>query len=61
MLSCSIWFSESSLWMSGGGGGGGGLESRCVSRVYSADDAVHGILTGCIQNTEKCEYSTTSN
>jgi len=24
--------------------GGGGLESRCVGRVYGADDAVHGII-----------------
>ena len=35
MLSCSIWFSAPSFWL-----GGGGLESRCVGRVYSADDAV---------------------
>jgi hypothetical protein len=34
MLSCSIWFSAPSFWM------GGGLESRCVSRAYGADDAV---------------------
>jgi len=34
MLSGSIWFSASSLWM------GGGLESRCVGRVYGADSAV---------------------
>jgi len=34
MLSCSIWFSEPSLWM------GGGLESRCVGRVYGADGAI---------------------
>jgi len=34
MLSCSIWFSASSLWM------GGGLESRGVGRVYGADGAV---------------------
>ena len=36
MLSCSIWFYEPSLWMSGSG-----LESRCVSRVYGADGVVH--------------------
>jgi hypothetical protein len=40
---------------------GGGLKSRCVGRVYGADGAVHGILRGCIQNTEKCEYRRTSN
>jgi len=34
MLSCSIWFSEPSLGMSGG------LDSRSVGRVYSADGAV---------------------
>jgi len=34
MLSCSIWFSVSSLWM------GGGLESCCVGRVYGADGAI---------------------
>jgi len=39
MLSCSIWFSAPSFWM------GGGLESRCVSRVYGADGAVHGTIT----------------
>jgi len=40
MLSCSIWFSALSFWM------GGGLESRCVGRVYGADDAVrlHGTI-----------------
>jgi len=32
MLSCSIRFSAQSFWM------GGGLESRCVGRVYGADD-----------------------
>jgi hypothetical protein len=30
-LSCSIWYSALSFWMSGG------LESRCVGRVYGAD------------------------
>jgi hypothetical protein len=34
MLSCSIWFSAQSFWM------GGGLDSRCVGRVYGADNAV---------------------
>jgi len=34
MLSCSVWLSALSFWM------GGGLESRCVRRVYGADDAV---------------------
>jgi len=34
MLSCSIWFSASRLWM------GGGLESCCVDRRYGADGAV---------------------
>jgi len=34
MLSCSIWFSAPGFWM------GGGLESRCVGRVYGAEDAV---------------------
>jgi len=34
MLRCSIRFSAPSLWM------GGGLESRCLGRVYDADDAV---------------------
>jgi len=34
MLSCSIWFSASSFWM------GGGLESRCVGRVYGADNFI---------------------
>ena len=40
MLSCSIWFSAPSLWMSGG------LESRCVGRAYGADGAVglHGTI-----------------
>ena len=40
MLSCSVWFSAPSLWMEGG------LESRCESRVYSADGAVqsHGTI-----------------
>ena len=31
MLSCGIWFSALSFWMSGG------LESRCVGRVCGAD------------------------
>ena len=31
-LSCSIWFSAPSFWM------GGGLESRCVGRVYGAEN-----------------------
>jgi len=35
ILSCSIWFSAPSLWMSGG------PESRCVGRVYGADCARH--------------------
>ena len=35
MLSCSIWFSAPSFWMSGG------LDSRCVGRVYGADGVVH--------------------
>jgi len=35
MLSCSIRFSAPSFWI------GGGLESRCVSRVYGGDGAVH--------------------
>jgi len=34
MLSCSIWFSAPSFWMSGG------RESLCVGRVYGADGAV---------------------
>jgi len=34
MLSCSIWFSAPSFWKDGG------LESRCIGRVYGADDAV---------------------
>jgi hypothetical protein len=34
MLSCSVWFSAPSFWMSGG------LESRCVGSVYVADGAV---------------------
>jgi len=34
MLSCSLWFSAPNFWM------GGGLESRCVGRVYGADDDV---------------------
>ena len=34
MLSCSIWFCASSLWVVGG------LESRRVARVYGADGAV---------------------
>jgi len=34
MLSCSIWFSAPSFWMSGR------LESRCVGRVYGADGDV---------------------
>jgi len=38
MLSCSIWFSAPSFWMVSG------LESRCVGRVYGADDAVHGTI-----------------
>ena len=38
MLSCSMWFSAPSFWM------GGGLESRCVSRVYGVDGAVHASL-----------------
>jgi len=38
MLSCSIWFSLPSFWM------GGGLDSRCVSRVYGADGAMHGTI-----------------
>jgi len=38
MLSCSIWFSASSLWM------GGGLESRCVGRVCGADGAGTAIV-----------------
>jgi len=33
MLSCSIWFSAPRFWM------GGCLQSRCVGRVYGADDA----------------------
>ena len=33
MLSCSIWFSAPSLWMSSG------RESRCVGRVCGADGA----------------------
>jgi len=33
MLSCSIWFTAPSFWMSGG------LEIRCVGRVYGADGA----------------------
>ena len=39
MLSCSIWFSASSLWM------GGGLESRCVGRVYGAG-GTHDLRSG---------------
>jgi len=35
MLSCSIWFSAPSFWMSGS------LESRCVGRVYGAKGARH--------------------
>ena len=35
MLSCSIWFSAPSFWMSGG------LENRCVGRVYGVDGARH--------------------
>jgi len=38
MLSCSMWFSAPSFWM------GFGLESRCLGRVYGADDAVHGTI-----------------
>ena len=34
MLSSSIWFSAPSFWM------GGGIDSRCVGRVYGADDGV---------------------
>jgi len=37
MLSCSIWFSAPGFWI------GGGPDSRCVGRVYGADDAVHGM------------------
>jgi len=59
MLSCSIWFSASSLWM------GGGLESRCVGRVYGADGAVpcddphsgsqdHHPSTNSVQKTTCC-------
>jgi len=33
MLSCSIWFSALSVWISGG------LESLCVGRVYDVDGA----------------------
>jgi len=32
ILSCSVWFSAPSFWM------GSGLESRCVSRVYCAEN-----------------------
>ena len=39
MLSYSIWFSAPSFWMDGG------LESRCVGRVYGADDTVRTIHT----------------
>ena len=35
MLSCSVWFSEPSLWMSGG------LESHCMGRVCGVDCAIH--------------------
>ena len=38
MLSCSIWFSAPSFWMSSG------LERRCVGRVYGVDGAVHGTI-----------------
>ena len=40
MLSCNIWFSAPSFWISGG------LQSRCVGRVYGADGAVqsHGTI-----------------
>jgi len=41
MLSCSIWFSAPSFWMSGG------LESRCVGRVYGADCAVRRHHPSC--------------
>jgi len=34
MLSCSVWFSAPSFWMSGG------LESRCIGRVCGADAAM---------------------
>jgi len=41
MLSCSIWFSAPSFWMSGG------LESRCVGHVYGTDGArTHDLCSG---------------
>jgi len=51
MLSCSIWFSEPSLWI------GGGLESRSVGRVYGADGALrrngteHMTYTAAVKTT----------
>jgi len=37
MLSCSIWFSAQSFWMSDG------LESRCVDRVYDVDGTIRTV------------------
>jgi len=53
MLSCSIWFTESSILM------GGGLESRCVGRVYGANGAVHGTIRtvySCSQDLNPSKY-----
>ena len=55
MLSCSIWFSAPSFWM------GGGVESRCVGRVFGADDAVHGtIRTHTVHTTYAAALKTTN-
>ena len=48
MLSCGILFSAPSFWM------GGGLENRCVSHVFGADDAMRLALDVELQHMAFC-------
>jgi hypothetical protein len=53
-LSCSISFSAPSFWMDGG------LVSRCVGRVYGADEASHGNIR-TVHTTYAAALKTTTN